>query len=144
MPRPSFFTMDVITDLAFGSTWGCLVHDEDVGGWFWGMEQNLLPIPLSFIFPTFVHLLLIPIALRLLMASNKHESGLRGCLGRLCIFQRRTMLSSSSITNKVLEKRLQNSVHQIQKYMISAFLRRGVTGSAAVAEAGLSVSNVPS
>jgi hypothetical protein len=39
--KASFFTMDIISDLAFGRTWGCLEQDKDVDEWFRSIEAYL-------------------------------------------------------------------------------------------------------
>jgi hypothetical protein len=73
--KASFFTMDVITDIAFGSTWGCLTGDEDVGGWFEGTEQVMTAALWVSSFPILNKLLNIPFIARMIMPSDKDATG---------------------------------------------------------------------
>jgi len=73
----SFLTMDVITDVAFGQTWGCLEKDEDVFNWFESMEQ-FLPIAIrTATIPWIANLFLfsIPFVGKMIMPSDKDEIG---------------------------------------------------------------------
>lgn len=43
--KASIFTIDIITDVAFGQPWGYLSQDEDVGEWFSSFEK-IMPNPI--------------------------------------------------------------------------------------------------
>lgn len=73
--KASFFTMDVITDIAFGAAWGCLSSDEDVGGWFEGTEQVMTAALWVSSFPILNRLLCMPFIARIIMPSDKDATG---------------------------------------------------------------------
>lgn len=79
--RASFFTMDVITDISFSQTWGCLESDSDVADWF-KTQEIVMPaaIQISTI-PSLANLLRIPFVGKMVMPSDKDEKGAGKLLG---------------------------------------------------------------
>jgi hypothetical protein len=73
--RISFFAMDFTTDIAFGSPWGCLAQDEDVGKWFETSELLLPNVIMVSTIPWLAKLFAIPIIGRLVMPSDKDQTG---------------------------------------------------------------------
>ncbi|KAH8654015.1 pisatin demethylase [Tricladium varicosporioides] len=122
--RASFFTMDVITDISFGQTWGCLDTDSDVADWF-KTQETVMPaaIQISTI-PWLAKLLRIPFVGKMVMPSDKDEKGAGKLLG---------------IAKSIVEKRFATKGHEDWRDMMGSFIRRGVTKEEAVTEAGLQI-----
>ncbi|KAF4637192.1 hypothetical protein G7Y89_g902 [Cudoniella acicularis] len=122
--RAGFFTMDVITDIAFGQTWGCLSKDEDVGEWF-ATQELVMPITIQVsTLPWLASLLRIPFIAQFIMPSEKDKTG----AGRLL-----------RIVKEVVEKRSNSGGYENQRDMMASFFRHGLSKSEAVTEAGLQI-----
>ncbi len=73
--------MDIIADISFGHTWGCLREDDDVEGWFESFEMNL---PFAFrasAIPWIQSFFNIPFIAKLIFRSDKDEFGPGKMLG---------------------------------------------------------------
>jgi hypothetical protein len=79
--RVSFFAMDVITDIAFGSPWGCLPKDEDVDKWFETAELLLPNAIMVSTIPWLARLISIPVIGRLVLPSDKDKTGAGRLIG---------------------------------------------------------------
>ena len=110
--------MDVITDLAFGRTWGCLEQDRDVDDWFQSMELYLPLAARASAIPFLASLFGIPFISRLIMPSEKDETG----PGRLL-----------RVTKDIVNGRFASPDNKEQD-MLASFIRHGVPQSEAVAE----------
>jgi hypothetical protein len=137
--KASFFTMDVITDIAFGSTWGCLKSDEDIGGWFEGTEQVMAAALWVSSFPLLNRLLNVPFIAKMVMPSDKDATGSGRLMGFVGTFSSRVSLTTGSIIKSIMEKRAQISGHENQRDMMGSFFRHGITSSVAATEASLAV-----
>ena len=118
----SFLTMDVITDVAFGQTWGCLEKDEDVFNWFESMHQmeQFLPITIrTATIPWIANLFSIPLVGKMIMLSNKDGIGPGKLVG---------------ITKDLVRKRFALEDPGHARDMIGAFIRSGVNEKDLVSE----------
>jgi hypothetical protein len=71
----TFFTMDAITDIAFGEPWGFVAADEDIGEWCKSIEGVIPVANMVSTLPWLSHLLNIPFIMRMIMPSDKDEKG---------------------------------------------------------------------
>jgi len=117
--KASYFTMDVITDLAFSQTWGCLEQDRDVDDWFRSMELFLPLAARASAIPFLASLFGIPFISRLIMPSDKDEAG----PGRLL-----------RVTKDVVNARFASPDKDEEQDMLASFIRHSVPQSEAVAE----------
>ncbi|TVY81737.1 Cytochrome P450 monooxygenase tropD [Lachnellula suecica] len=120
--KASFFTLDVITDIAFGSTWGCISQDADVDGWFEATDQYMEVAFWVGSFPVVNRLLRIPFIAKAMLPSDKDRTGAGRLIG---------MIKSA------MEKHVQTEGHETKKDMMGSFFRRGISASVAVSEASL-------
>jgi hypothetical protein len=120
--KASFFTMDVITDIAFGQTWGCLSKDEDVGKWFQSFELIMPNAIRASTIPWVASLFNLPIIGKLVMPSDKDAIGAGRLLGILKV---------------VVEKRFEREDPGEARDMMGSAIRNGLTKSEAVSEATL-------
>lgn len=118
--KASFFTMDVITDIAFGRSWGCLVADDDIGKWFAAME-NVIPkrVKASKI-QWLSSLLRVPIVRQFITSSDKDSTG----PGKLV-----------ATAKDIVQKRFQEEDPGRHRDMMGSFIRHGVSEREAVSEA---------
>lgn len=120
--RISFFTMDVITEIAFGQSWGCLLVDADIGGWFASME---LVMPNAFkasTIPRLADLVRLPFIGRFIMPSEKDKTG----PGRMI-----------AVAKEVVRKRFAEDDPGRHRDMMGSFIRHGISQREAVSEATL-------
>jgi cytochrome P450 len=117
--KASFFTLDVITDLAFGHTWGCLQQDKDVDNWFGSMEV-FLPLAMRVAtIPILASLFEVPFIAKLIMPSERDEEG----PGRLL-----------RVSRDIVNARFASPEKDKGRDMLGSFIRRGVPKSELVAE----------
>jgi hypothetical protein len=79
----SFFTMDAITDIAFGEPWGFVAADEDIGEWCKSIETVMPTANMVSTLPWLSRFLNIPIISQMIMPSDKDKTGpgrLLGCV----------------------------------------------------------------
>ncbi|KAE8450470.1 hypothetical protein EG329_006200 [Mollisiaceae sp. DMI_Dod_QoI] len=122
--KSSFFTMDVITDIAFGRTWGCLSADDDVHSWFASMEIIIPNSIKASRIPWLTSLLHIPFFRKLVMPSEKDKIG----PGRLI-----------AVTKEIVQKRFEEDDPGKHMDMMGSFIRHGVSRRDAVSEAMLQI-----
>lgn len=120
--KSGYWTMDVITDIAFGNPWGCLVHDEDIDRWFESMELQLPAVVRASTIPWLVKLFSIPILGRLVMPSESDPIG----AGKLL-----------KVAKDIVESRFEEEDPGAKRDMIGSFIRHGVTRTEAVSEVTL-------
>jgi hypothetical protein len=114
--------MDVITDIAFGTPWGCLVHDEDIDGWFESMQSQLPRAIRASTIPWLADLFSIPIFGKLVMPSENDPIG----AGKLL-----------KIAKDIIKSRFEEEDPGAKRDMMGSFIRHGVTRKEAVSEATL-------
>jgi len=123
--KSAFFTMDVITELAFGHSWGCLPRDEDVGSWF---ESNEKMLPRGIMFssiPWLAKVFLIPAIGRLFLPSETEAVG----SGRLI-----------KVLKDAVDKRFATEDYDQKSDIMGSFIRHGITSKQeAVTEASLAI-----
>lgn len=73
--RTSFFTMDVITDVAFGEPWGFVDADNDVDDWLKSTEEFLPAATLVSTLPWLSKLIDIPFISQFIMPSDQDKTG---------------------------------------------------------------------
>jgi hypothetical protein len=120
--KSSFFTMDVITDIAFGDPWGCLIHDDDVYKWFASMELQLPSAMRASTLPWLADLFAIPVLAKFVMPSENDPIG----AGKLL-----------RIAKDIVQKRFDEENPGAKRDMMGSFIRHGVTRTEAVSEATL-------
>lgn len=79
----SFFTLDVITDIAFGMPFEYLAKDEDIYNLIQISHDSLAASQYIAIFPILVKILASPILRRFIMPSVKDKVGLGRYMGYL-------------------------------------------------------------
>jgi hypothetical protein len=67
--------MDFTTDIAFGTPWGCLANDEDVGKWFESATVVLPIVIMVSTVPWLAKLFSIPIVGKFVGPSEKDKTG---------------------------------------------------------------------
>jgi hypothetical protein len=72
----SYFTLDVITDIAFGTPFGYLPTEEDIYDLIKISQDSMTTSQYIAIFPVFVKLLASPILRRFVMPSVRDKVGL--------------------------------------------------------------------
>lgn len=78
--KAQYFTLDVISDLAFGEPFGDLATDSDVHEYIKTMEQNMPTILVTSVLPWLLALLSSPI-FRSMMPSEKDAIGVGKTMG---------------------------------------------------------------
>ncbi|OHE90227.1 cytochrome P450, partial [Colletotrichum orchidophilum] len=68
--RAQYFTLDVISDLAFGKPFGDLASDSDVYDYIHTTEQSMPNIVVAAVLPSLLHVLSLPLLRRLLPSEN--------------------------------------------------------------------------
>lgn len=107
--KAQYFTLDVISSLAFGEPFGDLETDSDVYGYIRAMEESMPSIIVTSVMPWVLKLLQMPI-LRCMLPSEKDPVGVG-----------RTM----AIARKVTAQRF-GPDPKVQRDMIGSFIARGL------------------
>jgi len=118
--KVSFLTMDIISDLAFGRTWGCLEQDKDIDEWFRSIEVYLPVVATLSTIPFFASFFAISFVAKLVMPSEKDAA----CPGRLL-----------RITKGIVNARFASPDNDKEQDMLASFIRHGIPQEEAVAEA---------
>jgi hypothetical protein len=118
--KASFLTMDIISDLAFGRTWGCLEQDKDIDEWFRSIEVYLPVVATLSTIPFFASFFAISFVAKLVMPSEKDAAG----PGRLL-----------RITKGIVNARFASPDNDKEQDMLASFIRHGIPQEEAVAEA---------
>ena len=79
--RAQFFTMDVITDLAFGREFGFLVNDEDVHEYCATVGSMLPAMNAVSVFPRLIRLLRTSVVKKYVLPSENDPTGLGKVIG---------------------------------------------------------------
>lgn len=82
--RVSFLVMDFTTDIAYGSPWGCLANDEDVGKWFESAAVVLPMVIMMSTLPWLGRLYSLPMIGALVGPSEKDKTGPGRILRYVC------------------------------------------------------------
>ncbi|KAK2589590.1 hypothetical protein QQS21_012733 [Conoideocrella luteorostrata] len=115
--KAQYFTLDVISDLAFGRPFGDLATDSDVHEYISTSELNMPSVMLTTVFPWLMTLLAFPL-FKSVMPSEKDAVGIG-----------RTM----AIAKEVASERF-GPHRKVQKDMLGSFVARGLTQSEAESE----------
>ncbi|OHE95151.1 cytochrome P450 [Colletotrichum orchidophilum] len=115
--KAQYFTLDVISDLAFGEPFGDLATDSDVHEYIKTMEQNMPTILVTSVLPWLLALLSSPL-FRSMMPSEKDAIGVGKTMG---------------IAKKVASERFGPN-KKVQKDMLGSFVARGLTQAEAESE----------
>ncbi|KAF4881803.1 Cytochrome P450 monooxygenase lolP1 [Colletotrichum fructicola] len=115
--KAQYFTLDVISDLAFGNPFGDLASDSDVHGYIHTIEQKMPSIVVATVLPSLLTLLSWP-GLRWLLPSESDATGL-GKLTRMA----KEIAGERFGPNKKLEKD-----------MLGSFVQHGLTEEEASSE----------
>ncbi|PHH62103.1 hypothetical protein CDD82_2047 [Ophiocordyceps australis] len=115
--KAQFFTLDVISDLAFGKAFGDLATDSDVHEYIATMESSMPNIMVTTVLPWLGSLLASPL-LRWMMPSDKDANG----LGR-----------AMAIAKQVAAERF-GPDKKTKKDMLGSFVARGLSQSEAESE----------
>lgn len=78
--KAQYFTLDVISDLAFGTPFGDLASDSDVHEYVHTMEENMPNVFLTTVMPSLLSLLSSPL-FRSLLPSEKDAIGVGKTIG---------------------------------------------------------------
>ncbi|EFQ32001.1 cytochrome P450 [Colletotrichum graminicola] len=115
--KAQYFTLDVISDLAFGEPFGDLATDSDVHEYIKTMEQNMPTIIVTSVLPWLLALLSSPL-FRHMMPSEKDAIGVGKTMG---------------IAKQVAAERFGPN-KKVQKDMLGSFVARGLTQAEAESE----------
>ncbi|KAK1980365.1 cytochrome P450 [Colletotrichum cereale] len=115
--KAQYFTLDVISDIAFGEPFGDLATDSDVHGYIKTMEQNMPTIIMTSVLPWLLALLSSPL-FRHMMPSEKDAVGVGKTMG---------------IAKKVAAERFGPN-KKVQKDMLGSFVARGLSQAEAESE----------
>ncbi|RBQ67894.1 hypothetical protein FVER14953_13512 [Fusarium verticillioides] len=107
--KAQYFTLDVISALAFGEAFGDLETDSDVNGYITAMEESMPTIITTTVMPWMIKLLQLPI-FRSMLPSDKDKAG----VGRVM-----------AIAKKVAAERFGPNP-KVQRDMIGSFVSRGL------------------
>ncbi|KAF5559669.1 cytochrome P450 monooxygenase [Fusarium phyllophilum] len=107
--KAQYFTLDVISALAFGEAFGDLETDSDVNGYITEMEESIPTIITTTVMPWMIKLLQLPI-FRSMLPSEKDEAG----VGRVM-----------AIAKKVAAEHFGPNA-KFQRDMIGSFVSRGL------------------
>ncbi|KAL5327503.1 hypothetical protein ACEPPN_005201 [Leptodophora sp. 'Broadleaf-Isolate-01'] len=121
--RVTFFTMDVITDIAFGQPFGNLTSDTDMYEYIVLTEEMLPMMAIISNIPLFRKMFMTNWVSKLLFPSDKSEKGIGKMVG---------------IAKDLVQKRYAKREIDHQD-MISSFISRGLTEKDLVAESLLSI-----
>ncbi|KAG4432139.1 hypothetical protein IFR05_012376 [Cadophora sp. M221] len=121
--RVTFFTMDVITDIAFGQPFGCLTSDTDMYEYIELTEEMLPMMAVVSNIPLFRKLFMTSWVSKLLFPSDKSEKGIGKMVG---------------VAKDLVQKRYAKKEIDHQD-MLSSFISRGLTEQDLVAESLLSI-----
>ncbi|KAM7219703.1 Pisatin demethylase [Rhypophila decipiens] len=119
--KTQFFTLDAISDLAYGRPFGYLANDEDMFSYIGMTEAQLPTIMLTSVYPILVDLLSSPLLNRL-VPSNKDLLG----LGRI-----------TGIVKKIVAERFDpkpNLNKKTRRDMLASFIAHGLTQDEAESE----------
>jgi hypothetical protein len=83
-----FFTMDVITDLAFGEEFGFLAKDEDVYEYCAAVKQMMPVMDAVTLFPRLIGFFQTKFAERYILPTENDPTGLGKVIGFVIIFYR--------------------------------------------------------
>jgi hypothetical protein len=122
--KAGFFTMDIVTDISFGHTWGCLKADNDVEGWFESFELNLLFAFRASAIPWIQSFFNIPFIAKLIFPSETDEFGPGRMLG---------------IVKEILDKRFAEDDPGKKRDMLGSFIRHGLGKTQLVTETTLAI-----
>lgn len=114
--------MDIITEIAFDRTWGCLAADDDVDKWFESMELVMPSSIRASTIPWLASLFSIPLLGKMVMPSDKDPTGAGKILG---------------IAKEIVRKRLEEEDPGAKRDMMGSFIRHGVSRRECVSEATL-------
>ncbi|KDN62705.1 putative cytochrome P450 [Colletotrichum sublineola] len=115
--KAQYFTLDVITDLAFGKPFGDLASDSDVHEYIHTAEKNMPNVVLTTVLPWLLALLSSPL-FRCLLPSDKDAIGLGKTIG---------------IVKQVAAERFGPN-KKIKKDMLGSFVAHGLTQEEASSE----------
>ncbi|WYZ46111.1 hypothetical protein EsH8_IX_000336 [Colletotrichum jinshuiense] len=115
--KAQYFTLDVISDLAFGEPFGDVASDSDIHEYIKTVEQNMPTILLTTVLPWLLALLSSPL-FRSMMPSDKDNIGVGKTMG---------------IAKKVAAERFGPDA-KVQKDMLGSFVARGLTQAEAESE----------
>ncbi|OLN95806.1 Pisatin demethylase 9 [Colletotrichum chlorophyti] len=115
--KAQFFTLDVISDLAFGEPFGDLATDSDVHEYIGTMEKNMPAIILTTVLPWLLKALSSPV-FRSLLPSEKDAIGVGKTIG---------------IAKQVVAERY-GPKRKIQRDMLGSFVAHGLTQAEAESE----------
>ncbi|KAF6835612.1 benzoate 4-monooxygenase cytochrome p450 [Colletotrichum musicola] len=115
--KAQYFTLDVISDLAFGTPFGDLASDSDVHEYIHTMEENMPNVFLTTVMPSLLSLLSSPL-FRSLLPSEKDAIGVGKTIG---------------IAKKVVAERF-GPDKKVKKDMLGSFIAHGLTQEEASSE----------
>ncbi|KUJ10427.1 cytochrome P450 [Mollisia scopiformis] len=122
--KSAFFTMDVITDIAFGRSWGCLIADDDVFKWFESLEIIMPNAIKASTIPWLSSLFDIPFLKKLVAPSEKDKIG----PGKLI-----------AVAKEIAQKRFAEENPGRHRDMMGSFIRHGINPTNAASEAILQI-----
>ncbi len=134
-----YFTLDVISDVAFGEPIGFLVRNEDVNGYCQVVEKALPAFEWAAALPMVNRLVRLPGLKKMVMPSPQDKSGVGMIMG--CVdfpYPSRTAdnLTISSLAKKIVSRRF-GPQKVDRKDMLGSFLQHGLSQREAETEATL-------
>ncbi len=134
-----YFTLDVISDVAFGEPIGFLVRNEDVNGYCQVVEKALPAFEWAAALPMVNRLVRLPGLKKMVMPSPQDRSGVGMIMG--CVefpYPSRTAenLTMSSLAKKIVSRRF-GPQKVDRKDMLGSFLQHGLSQREAETEATL-------
>ncbi|KAJ2894578.1 hypothetical protein MKZ38_007401 [Zalerion maritima] len=122
--KASFFTMDVISDIAFDTPYGFLDKDSDIKKYLEESEAIIPSLVITAVFPWMARALRSPI-FKPLMPTPEDDKGFGVLMG---------------LTHKVVNERWSPSAKGSEKRdMVESFKKNGLTADEAVSELGLTI-----
>ncbi|OHW98813.1 cytochrome P450 [Colletotrichum incanum] len=135
--KAQYFTLDVISDIAFGQPFGDLATDSDVHEYIKTMERNMPTILMTSVLPWLLALFSSPI-FRSMMPSEKDAIGVGKIMGTLISLGAmevtyKTIIARLSIAKQVAAERFGPN-KKVQKDMLGSFVTRGLSQAEAESE----------
>ncbi|GKT61749.1 pisatin demethylase [Colletotrichum tofieldiae] len=145
--KAQYFTLDVISDIAFGQPFGDLTTDSDVHEYIKTMERNMPTILMTSVLPWLLAVLSSSI-FRSMMPSEKDAIGVGKIMGTLISpgvmeVAHKAILVRRSIAKQVAAERFGPN-KKVQKDMLGSFVTRGLSQAEAESEILMQLSTIVS
>ena len=130
--KAQYFTLDVISSLAFGKAFGNLEQDDDAHGYIKMLEDAGPTIILLTVLPFIRSMLQLPL-LRNLLPSSKDKIGFGKVMGLIFCLLSRHLADSHRIANEIASERFGPN-KKVRRDMLGSFVAHGLTQDEAESE----------